>query len=101
MIRKVNGIRVGRDDVGKVLRIQWLGGAEPLEIVADRGEFYICISIHYQRAYLFEQENHHVVTYTHTRQKPLILFNIESISAGCSFSLLSVLKAWVVLIPLF
>ena len=26
-----------KEDVGKILRMQWLGGAEPLDLVADRG----------------------------------------------------------------
>jgi C-terminal processing protease CtpA/Prc len=37
LIKQVNGIRVSKDDVGKILRMQWLGGCEPLELVADRG----------------------------------------------------------------
>ena len=37
LVKRVNGIRVTKEDVGKILRMQWLGGAEPLDLVADRG----------------------------------------------------------------
>ena len=38
LIRNVNGIGVKREDIMSVLRMQWSGGAEPLNVVAERGE---------------------------------------------------------------